>query len=125
MHCVSRRGSRGTSRPPASNISPASAFCRPTRYSHMVTDSLFKVLPADAPGGAIDTGTVTITFDGKALRVRRGACAVLHDGRVLRMSRRNRRRGEPAELPRAGRRRHGDPLATRHARIERFHWSGG
>ena len=39
----------------------------------MVTDSLFKVLPADTPGNAASTGTVTVTFDGKALRVPQGA----------------------------------------------------
>ncbi|CAE6937556.1 hypothetical protein R69927_07507 [Paraburkholderia domus] len=37
----------------------------------MVTDSLFKVLPADTPGNA--TRTVTVTFDGKPLRVPQGA----------------------------------------------------
>lgn len=43
----------------------------------MLTDSLFKVLPADTPGNATSTGTgtgtVTVTFDGKALRVPKGA----------------------------------------------------
>lgn len=37
----------------------------------MVTDSLFNVLPAVASGA--ESGTVTITFDGKALRVPHGA----------------------------------------------------
>lgn len=37
----------------------------------MVTDSLFKVLPAEANSAA--TGTVTISFDGKPLRVPQGA----------------------------------------------------
>ena len=37
----------------------------------MATDSLFKVLPAEAKDGT--TGTVTLSFDGKALRVPQGA----------------------------------------------------
>ncbi|MFM0730052.1 (2Fe-2S)-binding protein [Paraburkholderia sediminicola] len=53
----------------------------------MVTDSLFKVLPAEASGGTTGTAgtsrTVAISFDGKALRVPQGvsvAAALLAAG---------------------------------------------
>src|SRR5260370_40799625 len=69
MRRVSRGGSPAATRPRVSNIFPVSVFCRPTRYSHMVTDSLFKVLPAAGRGGTSAVATVTITFDGRTLHV--------------------------------------------------------